>query len=127
MPVNQGLRKNARSPGSIDNAEHNDSSGSKKVSAGAPASVSSIIATSTAKTPVGDFAVLRVSNTTASWQYVYVGPENSCPAGAPAITDSLAIAPNTSVVLHGGESGDPAQAVVCKTSSALVQVAILNA
>ena len=123
---NLGLRNNVRSPGSIDNAEHNDPSGSKKTSAGSAASIKSIVPDSTVKTVVGDFAELRVCNTTASVKFLYIGDDSACPVGAPTITTGLALAPNSVEILHGGQASDGTKSIVIKSDSSGVQVTSMN-
>ena len=123
---NQGLRNNARSPGSIDNAEHHDPSGSKKVIPGIPGTIDSIFATSSSKNPIPPASELWVVNTDAAIQYVYIGKDSGCPAGAPSITTGIAIPAGKGFAIHCGVSDDPMQSIVVKTSSNNVQVTLLQ-
>ena len=122
----QGLRTSARSPGSIQNEQHHDDSASQRSGNGMIASMDQIIATSTTKTPIQDNQPLRISNTSGTWQYVFVGKEVDCPAGAPDITTGMGIAPNTSELWFPGKSDDDQQSIVVKTSAATVQVVVLK-
>lgn len=122
----QGLRTSARSPGSIANEQHHDDTASQRSGNGMIASMERIIATSTTKTPIQDNQPLKISNTSASWQYVFVGKDADCPAGAPDITTGMGIAPNTSELWFPGKSDDPQQSIVVKTSAATVQVVVLK-
>lgn len=122
----QGLRTSARSPGSIQNEQHHDDTAIQRSGNGMPASMDRILADSTVKTAIQDNQPLWVSNTSASWQYVFVGKDADCPAGAPSITTGMGIAPNTSVLMFSGKSDDDQQSIVVKASAATVQVVVLK-
>ena len=122
----QGLRTSARSPGSIQNEQNHDDSATQRSGNGVIASIDHILTTSTTKAPIQDNQPLWVSNTSATWQYVFVGKDVDCPAGAPDITTGLGVAPNTSVLMFPGKSDDDQQSIVVKTSAATVQVVILK-
>lgn len=122
----QGLRTTARSPGSIQNEQAHDDSACQRSGNGMIASVERIIAASTTKTPIQDNQPLKVSNTSATWQYVFVGKDADCPAGAPDITTGMGIAPNTSELMFPGKSDDDQQSIVVKTSADTVQVCVLK-
>lgn len=122
----QGLRTTARSPGSIVNEQHHDDTAAQRSGNGMIASMDRIIATSTTKTAIQDNQPLKISNTSASWQYVFVGKDVDCPAGTPDITNGMGIAPNTSELWFPGKSDDDQQSIVVKTSAATVQVVVLK-
>lgn len=123
---NQGLRKNARSPGSITNAQHHDPSGAEKSLNGIPATIKQVVATSTTKTPLEQFALLWVVNRDlAAVQYIFVGKDSDVPATVDA-TNGMAIPPGEGLLLHCGASDDDMQSMAVKTSNALVHVTILE-
>lgn len=119
-----GLRGSARSPGSIPNIEHNDPSGAQKNISGTGGVISSVIATSTTVTPVGDGAMLRVVNTSASVQFIWVGKESLAP-GTVTIANGMALPPNSVDLFFSDISDDDKDAMVVKTSNSAVQVVIL--
>lgn len=121
----QGLFKNARNPASIQNAEHHDPSGSSKSANGVPATIKQVVATSTTKTPLEDYAMVWAVNRDASVQYVFVGKDSSVPVAADA-SNSLAIPPNSGVLLNCGASDDDMQSMAIKSSNALVHLTILE-
>jgi hypothetical protein len=119
-----GLRNNARSPSSITNMEHNDASAAKKVLTGTGVAFEKIFPTSTDKNAVGPAAVLRIANTTASVQFVFIGKESEMPAGTPDATTGLAVMPN-SVEMFYGDVPEDSDEIVVKASDAGVQIAKL--
>jgi hypothetical protein len=120
-----GLKNNARNPASIANIEHDDESGSKKVTAGGGAQVKSIVPASTIATAIPNDAILRIVNTTGSDQYVFIGKEDAVP-GALNITNSLIMHGQSMEYFFAGSSDDDKKSLVVKTSSNSVQVAVLK-
>lgn len=125
MNSKQGLFKNARSPGSIQNAHHHDPSGSEKSANGIPATIKKVVATSTTKEPLEQYAMLWVVNRDAAVQYVFVGKDVDVPVTVDA-TNGMAIPAGEGVLLHCGASDDPMQSMAVKTSSAQVHITILE-
>ena len=123
---NHGLRNHASSPSTIHNNEHHDPSGSRKVIDGSPATPDVIISDSTVETPVEDYAVLRVTNTTAGTLYLYVGKESNVPAGAPVITDGIAFTAGQSEMIFCGASDDEKESIVTKASAIGLQVIVMK-
>lgn len=122
----QGLRKTARSPGSIVNEQAHDDTATQRSGNGIPASISLILADSTVKTPIQDNQPLLINNTANAWAYVFVGKDSDCPAGAPAITTGMGVPPNAQVLMFPGKSDDGLQSIVVKASAATVQVVVLK-
>lgn len=122
---NQGLRKNARSPGSISNAQHHDPSGAEKSLNGIPATIQQVVATSTTKTPLEQFALLWVVNRDTAVQYIFVGKDSDVPLTVSA-TNGMALPAGEGVLLHCGASDDDLQSMAVKSSNALVHVTILQ-
>jgi hypothetical protein len=120
-----GLFNNARSPGSIQNMEHHDPSGSQKSINGSPATVLSIIPDSTVKTPIHPYAVLRVVNTTGATAFFLACKDSDMP-GALTALNALAIPPNSAEVFHCGASDEDLESIVCKASVIGVQVAVMD-
>ena len=118
--------KNASSPGTIANTEHHDKSGSQKNLNGTPGTVKEIIADSTAITPVDPGCVVRVTNTTGSTQFLFVGLNSEAPAGVPTIADSLALPPNHTEHLYIGLTVAPNEGTVLKSSSSSVQLIVME-
>jgi len=120
-----GLNNHARSPGSIANAQHHDPSGSEKSINGSPATIKSVIATSTTLTPVSNFAVVRVVNTTGSTAFFWSGKMSDDP-GVLSAANALALPPNSSEVFHCGASDDDKISMGVKTNVVGVQVVIME-
>jgi len=115
-----GIRNHASSPSSIANMEHHDPSGSQKNLDGSAATVKAIHSDAVEHT-IEDFAVLRVANTTNAVAYLWVGEAGSSP-GAPAITNAIAIMPETSEMIFCGAFDDSQKSVAFKASIAGLQV-----
>jgi hypothetical protein len=122
---NLGLRNHASSPASIANNEHHDPSGSKKVIDGSAATIREIIADSTTKTPLEDYAVLRVTNTTGAVEYLFVGKDSDAPAGVPTILNGMAFPAGHSEMVFCGVADDNKESIVCKASVVGLQVIIM--
>ena len=86
--------KTSRSPGSITNAQHHDQSLSERDISGSPGTIGRIISNAATSQVVADYAVLRVANTTATTQYLFIGEVGDVPGAAPDITNGMAIPPN---------------------------------
>lgn len=125
MSKQQGLLKNARSPGSIVNAEHHDPSGSQKSANGIPATIKTIVADSSVKTSLEPFAMLWVVNRDTSVHYIFVGKDNVVPSPVTA-SNGMAIPPGAGVLLNCGVSEDDMQSMAMKTDSSQIHVTILE-
>lgn len=127
MSNNLNLKGKARNPGSIANDEHNDAAGANRSANGDILAIDKVIpsAEATAGSPVPERGTLRIANTTASWQYVYVGDEDTVPATLD-ITNSMAVAPNSSSMLFTGTSSSDMKSLKVKVSNASVQVIIMQ-
>lgn len=120
--MNLGIRNKSRNPSAIANDQHNDSAGAQKNLGGSAAVFESILSASSAVNPLEKRAVLRVANTSASWQYVFVGSAADAPGGAPAIGTGLGMAPNSVEMIFT----DDTENLVVKSSSDTVQIAIIK-
>lgn len=121
----QGLRKNARSPGSIQNAQHHDPSGAERSLNGTPATINKVIATSTTKEPLEPYAILWVVNRNTATQYIFVGKDEDVPVTVDA-SNGMALPPNYGILLHCGESNDNKQSIAVKSSHSDVHITILE-
>lgn len=120
----QGLRNNARSPGSIVNAQFHDASGAEKNLDGSPGVIGSI-PTSTATTPVKDYVMARVTNTTGSTEFFWAGRIDNAP-GTPDATNSFALPAGHVELFHLGASDDDKLSMAVKASAAGVQIVIIG-
>jgi len=120
-----GLNTNSRSPGSIVNAEFHDETGCEKNIDGEPGTILAVLADSTIATPIKDFSMVRVCNTSASVQFIWFGMQSLLP-GSIDITTSFALPAGFVTLFHAGASTDPVQSIVVATSSADVQVVIIE-
>lgn len=120
-----GLKRNARSPGSIDNAQHHDVTGAQKNIDGLPGTWHRILADSTNLEAVWDFAMIIVTNTDTVAQFIWIGREDQVPVGAIDITNGLALPAGNSTPIHLGASDLDGKSIAIKTSSALVQVVVV--
>ena len=127
--LNLNLKKTARNPGSIANDEHNDAAGANRSANGDILCIEKVLssaeATAAAGTPVPQRGTLRVANTANAWAYVYIGDEGTAP-GTPDITNSMAIAPNSSAMIFSGVSTSDMKSLVVKVSAGTVQVIIMK-
>ena len=119
----KGLRNNARSPGSISNAQHHDPSGSEKSANGIPATIKTVVADSTVETSIEPFAILWVVNRNASAQFIYVGEG---PSPVVSATTGMALPAGQGQLLHTGAPSDPALSMVLKSSHSDVHVTIMK-
>lgn len=118
--------KESSSPTVIQNSQHHDTSLSQKCSVGSPGTPELIIADSTVLTPIKDYATIRVTNTTASVAFIFIGQESDAPGGAPTIADGLALPPNSSENIFIGKLEDDSESVHVKASAATVQVVVFE-
>ena len=125
LPNNQGLRNSARSPGSIQNAEHYDPSGASKSANGSPATMLSVIPDSTVLTPVKDLQVIRVANTSGSTQYLWHGRIDLVPGTVNALS-AMALAPNSVELMFCGVTDDDMKSVALKSSASSVQIVLMQ-
>lgn len=117
-----GLRNQARSPGSIVNAQHHDLTGSQKSMNGSPATLNAIIADSTVLTSLEDFEILRVVNTTGATAFFWHGRRDQDP-GALTAANAFALPAGHVEVFLCGATDDVMQSMACKASVSGVQVA----
>lgn len=122
----KGLKTNARSPGSITNAQHHDPSMSERDIAGSPGTPDDIISDAATAQVVPKGAILRVMNTNAAVQYIFIGKQSDVPGGAPDISTGIAIAPNFYENFYLGERKD-GESIFIKASSNDVQVVVYEA
>lgn len=126
---NLNLKNTARNPGSIANDEHNDSAGANRSANGDILCIDRIVPTAehtaAAGADVPERGTLRIANTTASWQFIFVGEQDIVPATMDATT-SMAVAPNSSNMLFTGVSNDLQKSLKLRTSAAGVQVIIMK-
>ena len=106
--------KDKKSIDRIQNSEHNDWSGTKKVSFGGDAPYLIFGNNSATAQLVDQQAVLRCVNTDTVVQYIGVGDSS---IGVPSITTGLALPPGQVVYANTGDQ------LYFRTSSNLVQVA----
>lgn len=92
-----GQKGSVKSPSAVDNAEHHDLSQSKKTNDTTPGCVESITA-DTAEHATQPGQLVRFANTAAATAFVWIGEAGASP-GAPAIADSLAIPPNSAIMV----------------------------
>lgn len=122
---NQGLAKNARSPGSIVNAEHHDPSGSSKSANGVPATIKQVVADSSVETPLENFAMLWVVNRDTSPHYIFVGKHSDVPATVSA-SNGMCIPAGAGIQLNCGASSDDMQSMAVKSDSSQLHLTILE-
>lgn len=111
-----GLKKHARSPGSIDNAEHHDPSRAKRVIKGSASNITSIT-NDASEHAVPDNSIIRVANDTGGTVYVWVGDAGSAP-GTVDSTNGIAIPNGTVENLFMGVSEDSQVSQAYKLSAA---------
>ena len=122
----QGLQ-NARSPGSIANAEHHDFTGVGKQASGLLVSIDRIIADSSvaAGEAVGDFAPMWVVNRdAAAVHYLYVGKEPA--PGTVDATNGIALPPNFAGMVFGPASDDPMKSIMVKSDDSDVHITVMT-
>jgi hypothetical protein len=123
------LKNKARNPGSIANDEHNDAAGANRSANGDIIAIERIIPsaehTAAAGADVPERATLRLANTTAAWQFVFIGDQDVVPVTLD-ITTSIAIAPNSSSLIFTGISSSDMKSLKLRTSSASVQVVVMQ-
>lgn len=121
----KGLINNARSPGSITNAQHHDNSLSERNIVGSPGTPDQIISDATNEQPVPDGSVIRVMNTTNMTQFLFIGKESDVPSGDPDIADGIAIAPNFYENFYIGKLVED-ESIFIKTSDDDLQIVVFN-
>lgn len=120
-----GLRNNARNPASIQNDQHNDASAAQRSLNGISGVIKQIIASSTTATPLSDYAILWVVNTSASPQYLFLGKLSSAPVSVGA-TNGLCLPAGEGLLLHCGMSDDDKQSIAVKSSDTSVHITVLE-
>lgn len=123
MSRQAGVKRHARSIGSIDNMEHHDPSASKRTADGTPGLIDEVVADSTELTSLYSNQTVRVANLTGATQYVWVGAWKEAPA-TPDATNSFAIPAGHVELFHPSSFKTDSPAV--KTSSISVQVVKLE-
>lgn len=118
-----GQKNTARSPSGIDNSEHHDLSASKKTNDTTPGCIE-VITADTAEHATQPGQLVRFANTAAATAFVWIGEAGSAP-GSPAIADSLAIPPNSAIMvpMPNPVSG---KSPAYKCSAATVQAAVFE-
>lgn len=117
--------KNARSPGSITNAQHHDKSLSERDISGSPGTVEEIISNAATAQTVPDFAVIRVANTTGVTQFLFIGEEADVPGGVPTIANGMAIPPGFYENIYLGQLSSK-KSIHIKASDNGVQVVVFE-
>ena len=121
-----GLKHNARSPGSIANAQHHDPSGAERDMGGSAATFKTEdIHNTTDTVPVHDRAVLRVFNTTGAVEYLWVGLASEAPVTVDA-TNGIALVPEFYENLYCGVALPFDDSIAFKASSGAVQVTVMQ-
>jgi hypothetical protein len=127
--ANLNLKRTSRNPSSIANDEHNDASGAGRSANGDILCIDRIIlaadAIAAAGAPIPERGTLRIANTSASWQFVYIGEEGTVP-GTLDITNSMAVAPNSSMMLFSGVSTSDMKSLMIRVSAGTVQVIVMK-
>jgi len=118
--MTKGQKRHVRSPSGIVNVEHHDPSGARKVILGTPSGVQQVIADATSEVSVQQVSVLRVHNTDAAVQYIWVGEENAVPGTVDATT-GIPIPAGAIENFYVGDSTSE-YGMVVKTSSANVDI-----
>ena len=118
-----GLKKHARSPGSIDNAEHHDPSRAKRVLNGSAGSITTIT-NDAVEHAVGDNSILRVANDTGGTIYLWTGEAGTDPTVN--ATNGIAILDGTVENIFVGASADSQVSQAYKLSAA-AQVVVSEA
>lgn len=120
-----GLKGTARNPSTIANQQHHDKSNAERDISGSPGTVDRIISTSATLQFVENHRVLRVANTNAAWQYLFIGEEADAPGGAPDISNGIAIPPNFYENIYLGEL-ESTNSIFIKSSSNDVQIVVME-
>ena len=118
-----GLTNNARSPGSIANAQHHDPSRAER-DMGGSAGTPLAFFNDTVEHAIHPNAILRVFNTTAAVEFLYIGQEPA-PVTVDA-TNGFAVVPEFFENFYCGVSDDPQKSIVVKASSAAIQIALMK-
>lgn len=121
----QGLRKSARSPGSIQNEQHHDPTAAQRSTNGVLGAIDRVLANSTTKEPIQDNQPIWAVNTSGSVAYIFIGKDNLCPVTVDA-TNGLAIPAGQGLLLFSDRSDDDQQSIVVKTSASSVHVTVLK-
>lgn len=125
--ANLNLKKTSRNPGSIANDEHNDAAGANRSANGDILCIERVIpaAEATVAANVPERGTLRIANTAGAWAFVYVGEEGTMPVSLD-ITNSMAVAPNSTSMLFTGVSTSDMKSLQIKVSAATVQVIVMK-
>lgn len=121
-----GVRKESSSPGTIVNKQNHDRSGSQKTLEGTGGTIKEIIADSSVITPVEAGCVLRVVNTDAATQFLFVGLRSEAPGVAPTIANGIALPPDCKEHVFIGFTAAANEGTVIRSSSSNVQVTVLE-
>lgn len=126
---NLNLKRTSRNPSSIANDEHNDAAGAGRSANGDILCIDRIIpaaeAIAAAGVPVPERGTLRIANTANAWAFVYIGEEGTVP-GTLDITNSMAVAPNSSAMLFSGVSTNAMKSLMVRVSAGTVQVIVMK-
>lgn len=123
--ISLGLKR-SKNPSAIANDEHDDKSLSARNLSGSPGTANAIISTAATAQLVPAYGILRVMNTSATVQYLFIGIGADIPAGTPDITNGLAIAPNSYECFFLGTPLSMIESVWIKASANTVQVVVFE-
>jgi len=115
----------SRSTAVIQNQEHHDPSSSSRDITGSPGTPDVIISTAATKQPVPEGCVIRVANTNAATQFLFIGEDADAPAGAPVLADGMALPPNSSECFYVGKLASGKSPAI-KASSNDVQITVME-
>ena len=118
-----GLKKHARSPGSIANAEHADCVGAHKEISGSPGMIREIHVDDV-EHAVDDFSIIRVTNDTGGTIFLWTGPAGENPTVTSA--NGIAIPDGAAENFYLGAFDDDGISVAFKLSAA-AQVVVYEA
>lgn len=116
----------ARNPGAIANEQHDDKSLSQRSQNGTPGTYEQIISNAATAQVVPDLCVLRVANTSATTQFLFIGILADVPGAAPTIANGLALPPNSAQNVFLGAPVNDQQSIYIKASDNGVQVAVFE-
>lgn len=118
-----GQRQSASAPSAIVNSQQYDLAPAATKISTVPATLEAISIVTT-EVVVKPGQLVRFTNTAAATAFVWVGAAGASPVG-PAIADSLAIPPNSSIIVKFGQRVDGLSNAF-KMSAATVQAAIFE-
>ena len=120
-----GLKTGAKSPSAIENAEHLDKAGAKKVVNCVPGSLDAILPNSNTEIAVKPKSVVRFMNTAGVTAFVWCGIEGTAPVTVD-ITNGYAVGAGQELIVAFAEPEDQTKSAAFKTSAATVQAALIE-